>query len=591
MVRAPYERETNMEMQTRSATFEPSSFNGERGTVEAIISAGADVTRRDYQGEFKERLNMNPSAWTTARGTVPVLKDHQRAVDSVIGRAENIRINNGRALATIRLSDRPEFAGIRRDIETGILDSLSFGFTVPKWREFSEGGTRVREAEQVVVHEVSFVPIGADPQAKTRGEVNMEQQQHEQIRSIATAVGVAAPFADDLIQRGISVDDARTAIIHEAARNVPRIDNRAPAMVTREQAPDDLTRAAGEALYCRVDSTFKPSEQARPFVGRRLADVARDLSRQRGLSTFGTDAEVITRSLNTTSDLANVVGVFANKAVAQAYQVAPTGMKVVCKRGASHPDFKGRNLIRRGELPTLEKVNQDGEFKRGSILDDRQSYAVATYGKVFGMSRQLIINDDLGLLADIASGWGLAAMEFENQTLVDLLTSNSGNGPTLADTKPIFDAAHGNKAASGVAITDTALGTARLALRSMKGLNGAIPINATAKYLLVPAALETTAERYLASIYPNAPSGVNPFSGTLSLVVDPRLDAKSATRWYTFADAAVLPVIEYAYLAGFEGVQVETRNGFDVDGVEIKARLDFGAGAIDFRGAYTNPGA
>ncbi|HLJ13439.1 MAG TPA: HK97 family phage prohead protease [Bryobacteraceae bacterium] len=577
-----------MELQTRSATFEPSTFNAERGTVDAVISAGADVTRRDYQGLYKERLNMNPSAWT-ARGTVPVLKDHQRAVDSVIGRAENIRIDSGRALATIRLSDRPDLAGIRRDVETGILDSLSFGFTVPKWREFSEDGARVREAEQIVVHEVSFVPIGADPQAKTRSEVSMENQQ-EQVRSIALAVGVAAPFADDLIQRGLSVEDARTAIIREAARNVPHIDNRAPAVVTREAAPEDLTRAAGEALYCRIDPTFTPSDQARPFVGRRLADVARDLLRQRGLNTFGSDAEIITRSLNTTSDLANVVGVFANKAVAQAYQTAPSGIKVLCKHGASHPDFRGRNLIRRGELPTLEKVNEKGEFTRGSILDDRQSYAVATYGKVFGMSRQLIINDDLGLLADIASGWGLAAMEFENQTLVDLLTTNSGAGPKLADDKSIFDAAHGNLAASGGAVSDTTLSAARLALRSMKGLNGAIPINATARYLLVPAALETAAEKYLASIYPNAPSGVNPFSGTLTLVVDPRLDANSVTRWYTFADPAVLPVIEYAYLSGFEGVQILTRNGFDVSGVEIRAQLDYGAGGIDFRGAYANPG-
>ena len=114
-----------------------------------MISAGADVVRRDFQGEYKERLNMNPSAWTVARGTVPVLKDHQRTVDSVIGRAANIRIESGRALATIRLSDRSDLAGIRRDIETGILDSLSFGFTVPKWREFSESGARVREAEQL----------------------------------------------------------------------------------------------------------------------------------------------------------------------------------------------------------------------------------------------------------------------------------------------------------------------------------------------------------------------------------------------------------------------------------------------------------
>jgi hypothetical protein len=417
----------------------------------------------------------------------------------------------------------------------------------------------------------------------------MNEELQTQIRGIAGAVGVPGAFADDLIQRNVSVEDARTAIIREAARSVPQIDNRAPAVVTREASPEDMTRAAGEAFYCRIDPTFKPSDQARPLVGRRLADVARELLRQRGLNTFGSDAEIITRSLNTTSDLANVVGVFANKAAAQAYQTAPSGMKVVCKRGASHPDFRGRNLIRRGELPTLEKVNENGEFKRGSIVDGKESYSVSTFGKVFGMSRQLVINDDLGLLADIASGWGLAAQEFENAHLAAKLAENGAMGPILADAAPIFDASHGNLANPGAAISDATLAAARLALRSMKGIDGVTPINATPKFLLIPAALENAAEKYLTAIFPAQAANVNPFGGTnkLELVVDPRLDSViSATAWYMFADPAVLPCIEYAYLAGFEGVQIETRNGFDVDGVEIRARLDFGAGGVDFRGAY-----
>ena len=44
-------------------------------------------------------------------------------------------------------------------------------------------------------------------------------------------------------------------------------------------------------------------------------------------------------------------------------------------------------------------------------------------------------------------------------------------------------------------------------------------------------------------------------------------------------------------VGGGEGAYIETRNGFDVDGVEIKCRLDFGAKAIDWRGLYKNPGA
>ena len=39
-----------------------------------------------------------------------------------------------------------------------------------------------------------------------------------------------------------------------------------------------------------------------------------------------------------------------------------------------------------------------------------------------------------------------------------------------------------------------------------------------------------------------------------------------------------------------DGVYIETRMGFDVDGVEIKARLDFGAKAIDWRGLFKNAG-
>jgi hypothetical protein len=47
---------------------------------------------------------------------------------------------------------------------------------------------------------------------------------------------------------------------------------------------------------------------------------------------------------------------------------------------------------------------------------------------------------------------------------------------------------------------------------------------------------------------------------------------------------------EYATLEGQDGVFIETRIGFDVDRVEIKARLDFGAKAIDWRGMHKNAG-
>jgi hypothetical protein len=53
----------------------------------------------------------------------------------------------------------------------------------------------------------------------------------------------------------------------------------------------------------------------------------------------------------------------------------------------------------------------------------------------------------------------------------------------------------------------------------------------------------------------------------------------------------VLPVLEYAYLSSAQGPQIASREGWDVLGMEFRVVLDFGAGAVDWRGAWKNPGA
>ena len=412
----------------------------------------------------------------------------------------------------------------------------------------------------------------------------------QQIRTLAVGLGVPPEFAENLAQRNLQDDQVRREMVTEASRRLPQIDNRRPAEVSPVTEPEAMVRAMGDALYQRVNPAHQVSDLGRQFVGRRIADYARALLQARGISTLGSDAEVITR-MHTTGDFPNLLGTLAGKVLAASYQAAPSGMKVVCRRGTPHNDFRGRNVLRRGELPTLETVPEGAEIKRGTLAEQKDNYSVVTKAKIFQISRQALVNDDLGAFADLAAGWGLAAAETENQVLVTKLTENSGTGPTLGDSVVLFHSSHGNVAGSGAAISDTTLSAARLALRSMKGLNGTTPISATPKYLLVPAALETTAEKYLSTLYPAQATNVNPFANKLELVVDARLDAASATRWYVFADPAIIPVIEYAYLAGAEGVQIETRAGFEIDGVEIKARLDFGCGGVDHRGAFMNPGA
>jgi len=109
----------------------------------------------------------------------------------------------------------------------------------------------------------------------------------------------------------------------------------------------------------------------------------------------------------------------------------------------------------------------------------------------------------------------------------------------------------------------------------------------------VPVALQLTAFQLVAAnLAPAQTANVVPdYIRALVPIAEPRLDAASTTAWYLFASPDQIDTIEYAYLEGQDGVYIETRQGFEVDGVEIKARLDFGAKAIDGRGLQKNAGA
>ena len=175
--------------------------------------------------------------------------------------------------------------------------------------------------------------------------------------------------------------------------------------------------------------------------------------------------------------------------------------------------------------------------------------------------------------------------------LADLLTSNAGAGPVLSDGKTLFHADHGNVAATGGAISVSTLDAARAALRRQKGLDGEVIIDADPRYLIVPVSLQTSAEQVTASITPNQTTSVNPFAGRLAVLADPHLDDASTTAWYVAADPTNVPVFEFAYLQGAQGPQTETENDFDRDVMKFKVRLDVGAGVVDWRGIYRNPGA
>jgi hypothetical protein len=394
---------------------------------------------------------------------------------------------------------------------------------------------------------------------------------------------------DGWIDRGASLDAVRAEVLSDMMTR-----STVPIRTAARESLDDpavRVRAMGEALYCRVNPRHVPSGAARQYVGMTIAQIAGECLRRAGISTTGmSPAAVITRAgqgLHATADFPAVLMDVINKTLRPAYMAAPAGLRQLAREKTA-ADFRTMYRVQLDSLGfQLLPVPETGEFKSDTMVDTKASYAIATYGRIFGISRQAMINDDLSAFSDIAARLGQAAAQFEAQQLVNLLTANNGLGPTMDDGKPMFDATHGNLAGTGGPIGVSTLSAARLAMRRQKSPAGGA-LDVTPAVLVVPPELETTAEQQLSSIQATKTADTNVFD-VLRLVVEPRL--VNALAWYVAAEPSTIDGVEYAYLSGFPGPQTESRAGFEADGIQIKVRLDYGCGAIDHRGWYRNPGA
>lgn len=630
-----------------AGAFTPSTIDTAARTVVATISAGAPVPRRDQTGAFIEVLSLDGIDPARVVG-VPVLDSHRLdSVERVVGVVTEAGRDAAGLWARIKVSERAE--PLWRDIVAGILRSLSVGYSVQRW-EPSRGadGVPVRTATAWTVVEVSFVPVAADPGATVRAKegvmpddvkpepdpaaagsdttadfkpcpdcptpagcrkaglcvVAAEAEaagpaaatpaaKPDEVRSLARSLGLAPMWANELIQRGATTADVRAAAFSAlATATPPQVRTEQPRITVGMSHDAPATRAAmmGEALFCRINPNHQPSEPARQYAYATPADMARELLHLRGITTAGmSPAAIITRSLHTTSDFPVILGETMGRTLRQAYQAAPSGIRRAA-RVTSANDFRTKYSVQLSEGPILKKITESGEITAGSMAEAVETYKVETFARKLRITRQSLVNDDLGAFSDLTRRFGQAAAETEALELVLLLAKNSGGGPKLRDNKNLFHADHKNLAGSGGAISDTTLSAAREAMRTQKGLNGQT-ISAPPKFLVVPAALETTGEKWIATITPPDAASVNPFSGKLELVVEPRLDAVSRTRWYLAADPAVIDGLEIAYLTGSNGPLVEPVKDADTDGVTLKVIHDFGVGAVEHRSWYANPGA
>jgi hypothetical protein len=263
------------------------------------------------------------------------------------------------------------------------------------------------------------------------------------------------------------------------------------------------------------------------------------------------------------------------------------------------PDFKENKRVRPSEFSDLEEVPEDTEYSYGTRIEAQESYKIATFGKLFAISRQTIINDDLGALTNIPAGHGESAARKVGDIAYAALLANSNMG----DGKALFHTDHGNLATEG-SIGVPSVGTLAaliMAMKMQKDLQGLRRLNIRPIFFIGPVTLEGASEVFFgsanwsdraAAATPDAADASlrkNPYSGTyFTRVYEPRLDDDSPAAWYLAGPKGKTIVV--FFLNGVQTPYMETKQGWSVDGVEYKVRIDAGAKALDWKALQKNPG-
>jgi len=441
-----------------------------------------------------------------------------------------------------------------------------------------------------------------------------EQQRRQEIRGVFDLFKDRAGVGD-LLNRclddyKINVESARQLLLTElgkdttslAGRHATRSDQHLQypgegrgldfhSIAAGYDATRDFQAAAVDALLLRNGIRIdKPHVASRDLARMSVVAMAETCLRNRGLSTSGLPADqILSRAFShTTSDFPQLLANVANKALMQGFESEPASHRVWV-RNVDVPDFKPQSRVRLSDAPGLLLVPESAELKEGTFSERAASYSLKTYGRLFSISRQALISDDLQALTRIPESFGRAGARKEADVVYnEVLLAN----PVMGDGKTLFHADHNNLGTPAL-LLPSSLGEARAKMRLQKDSHGGL-LNLVPRYLLVPAALETDAELLIAStVDPSKTNNVEnaDFIRRLELVVEPRLDASSEIAWYLAAAPTQIDTIETAYLQGQRGVFTESEEGFNVLGTRWRAVLDFAAAPLDWVGLFKNAGA
>jgi len=622
-------------LQTR-AMFAPETINVEERTVELVWSTGAQVKRASWsRGDYIEELSMAPGAVRMDRLNkgAPLLDAHDSfSLRSQIGVVQRAWLDGNEGRALVKFSRRDDVEPIFQDVQDGIYRNVSVGYKVHKTERDETGAVPVERAVDWEPYELSLVPIPADAGAQVRSEeppatqpekersmtlpvdgvqapeptqenetraatpvaasvVNADEVRAEERRRTAGILDAARKLkvgddlAHKLIADGVTLDEARLQLIDAKAQDELRTPAQSRIEVTQDHGQKRFD-AKLDYLKFRSNLGELTDGGAREYRGSTLLDMARESLELAGVSHRGMDkSEIAVRAFHSTSDFPLLMASIQRVSLKAAYGAEVQTWAPLAEQ-RNLPDFRDMKEIEVGGQILPEEIKEGGEYKTGTIQEQQGTWNLSEYGKKLVIGRRLIINDNLGYITRAVQVLARGVATFEANQMWGLIT---GNAKCMSDGVALFHASHNNTGSGAIGVT--AIAAARQAMRNQKDFTGKNPLYVVPQYILLPTTLETTFEQFNAPFTPTQTSNVNPFTGKLTAIVEPRLDASSTTQYYITGNYPGVTKLIYGYLEGEAGPTIESEIKRDPDGIVTYLRHDFGCAVGQHQGFYRSTGA
>ena len=373
---------------------------------------------------------------------------------------------------------------------------------------------------------------------------------------------------------------AREKLLNEMGRESTPSNKNTPAHIYAGNG-NFVGDGIRQALMARAG--FEKTERDNVYNGMTLREYARMSLTERGIgvSSYNPMQMVGAAFTHSTSDFGNILLDVANKAILQGWEDAPETYEQWTRKGQLS-DFKIAHRVGMGGFSALRQVREGAEYKYVTTGDKQATIALATYGELFSITRQAIINDDLNMLTDVPMKLGRAA----KSTIADLVYAILTSNPKIStDNVSLFDKAKHANVLESAAMDVASLDKARQLMRVQK--EGERHLNIRPAFVLVPTAMESVANQVIRS---SSVKGadinagiINPVKDFATVIAEPRLDDNSQTTFYLAASKGS-DTIEVAYLNGVDTPYIDQMEGFSVDGVTTKVRIDAGVAPVDHRG-------